>query len=283
MQIFKIRGSNEAVVGIVTAVLFLGLLVSVLALIQTVYVPRWMEQKEADHMEIVRDQFSQLKFAIDIQLANEQPYTPIATSITLGSKELPFFMSQRSYGSLEITSNEFTVEITDETGYNWSKPLGTIKYTSSNAYFLDQSFIYECGSVITSQSDGNSISIKPVFIPVNEITKVNIFFTLVNISGVGHKTGYGGFDSTAIQTEYCNCTPKTEIINNSRFINISTAYAKSWSDFVNSSLKKELTYNVDFMLYVTDDKLSIEFINDYPDVHLELKTIYTQIGPGWIE
>ena len=242
MRIRIIKESNDAVVGIVTAVLLLGLFISVIALIQTVYVPNWMEQKEAEHMEIVRDQFSQLKFAIDIHSANKQPYTPIATTITLGSREYPFFMSQRSFGSLEIISDDLSVNITYNdtvTGTYKSRffDLGSIKYSSNNAYFIDQSFIYESGAVITSQSDGDSISIKPVFVPVNESGEIIIYFTIINISSVGSKTFYGGYDSIAIQTEYCNCTENQIIkINNTKYINISTPYANSWGIYLNSSL-----------------------------------------------
>lgn len=289
MGINNIKESNEAVVGIVTAVLLLGLFISVIALIQTVYVPNWMEQKEAEHMEIVRDQFSQLKFAIDIHSAIEQEYTPIATTITMGSKELPFFMSQRAYGALEIISDEFNVNITNITGSYRTYNLGTIKYSSDNAYFIDQSFIYESGAVITSQSEGNSISVKPVFIPENISGEIVIHLTLINITGVGNKTAYGGYDSIAIQTEYYNCTKNEDIdIPNIEYINITTTYANSWSNFINSSLKKELNYyeneDGDFEIIPINDGFSIKFIKPIKvEVDLIFKNIYAQIGPGWVE
>jgi hypothetical protein len=291
MGLNNIKESNVAVVGIVTAVLLLGLFISIIALIQTVYVPNWMEQKEAEHMEIVRDQFSQLKFAIDINSAIEQEYTPIATTITLGSKELPFFMSQRSYGALEIISDEFNVNITNITSSNSNfysnYDIGSIKYSSDNAYFIDQSFIYESGAVITSQSDGDSISVKPVFITENISDEIVIHFTLINISGVGNKTAYGGYDSIAIQTEYCNCTKNKDIeIPNTKYINITTSYANSWSNYINSSLKKVLDYyennQGDYEIIPINDGLSIYFYNTIK-IDLKFITIYAQIGPGWVE
>ena len=292
MQIIKLLDSNEGVVGIVTAVLLLGLLLSVLALIQTVYVPNWMEQKEAEHMEIVKDQFSQLKFAIDIHSAIEEEYTPIVTTITLGSRELPFFMSQRAYGVLEIIPDEFNINITyNKSGVDnyTTYELGIIKYSSDNAYFIDQSFIYECGAVITSQSDGNSISIKPIFMPINNTDEdnINIYFTIVNIAAVGNKTSYGGYDSIGIQTEYCSCNNNKYInINKTKYINITTPYASSWRNYVNSSLKKKLDYGEEedfvFPQPETDDRLIIYFPNQI-DVNLKINTIYAQIGPGWVE
>ena len=111
----KIKKMDDAVVGIIATFLITGLIVIVISLIQTVYMPKWMEQTEADHMDVVSDQFSQLKFAIDTQSALQQPNIPISTSITLGNKEMPFLMSSRSYGSLEILPDKCMVTITNAT------------------------------------------------------------------------------------------------------------------------------------------------------------------------
>jgi len=57
----SIKYSNEGAAGMVAAVLLIGLLFSFIAFIQAVYVPQWMEQKEAEHMEQVAIQFTQFK------------------------------------------------------------------------------------------------------------------------------------------------------------------------------------------------------------------------------
>ena len=101
----KLKNSDEGVVGIVVAVLLIGLLFSVVSLVQTVYVPKWMEQKESEHMDEVAVQFSQLKYAIDTHSATEQINNPISAAITLGSRELPYLMSTRAFGHLEILEN----------------------------------------------------------------------------------------------------------------------------------------------------------------------------------
>ena len=76
MKLRSLKDQDHGVVGIVVAFLITGLIVIVISIVQTVYVPKWMEQAEADHMEIVADQFSQLKFAIDTQSAIRKPDTP---------------------------------------------------------------------------------------------------------------------------------------------------------------------------------------------------------------
>jgi hypothetical protein len=285
LKLRKINCSDYGVVGIVVAVLLIGLLVSVVSLIQYSYVPKWMEEKEAEHMDTVLNQFSQLKFAIDSQSASNQTNTPIATSITLGSKELPYLMSMRSYGRLEIISNACTITINSNTA-NKTIHLGIIKYTSANAYYIPeekQAYVYEAGSIITSQTKGNSISIKPSFKPVKNDNK--IIFSAVNITGAGEKISYGGYDTVPIQTEFTT-TNLFDQFNETKNISIDTSYPVAWSVFLNSSLKAtEYDYGYDYTIASTDDNVTIEFIANpiYPDVQLNLIDILGQIGPGWVE
>jgi len=44
-----INSSDEAVVGIVVAILLIGLAISITVMINNVYVPQWLEEEEAAH------------------------------------------------------------------------------------------------------------------------------------------------------------------------------------------------------------------------------------------
>ena len=46
MNIKQIKNSDDAVVGIVVAILLIGLLLAVISIVQTVFVPNWMERKK---------------------------------------------------------------------------------------------------------------------------------------------------------------------------------------------------------------------------------------------
>ena len=274
----KIEKSEYGVVGIVVAVLLIGLMVSVVSLIQMVYVPKWMEQIEAEHMDEVNAQFSQLKFAIDTQSSTSQLNTPIASSITLGSKELPYLLSVRAFGQLEILSDSFTLNIMNSSDtYTYS--FGTIKYSSSNAYFLDQTFIYEAGAIIISQQEGNMISVKPSFNVVNNGGVKNISIFIADINGIGGKTTGSGYGTTAIQTEYTGFF-NVDMQDISQ-ITINTSYPNAWSIYLDWVLKKVLSYT-DYMISINTDGLSIQFFNS-PDVDLKIVNINAQIGAGWIE
>lgn len=295
MRLRKFTKSNEGVVGIVVAVLLIGLLVSVVSLLQYMYVPKWMEETEAKHMDDVLIQFSELKFAIDIQIANNITNSPIATSITLGSEKLPFLMSMKAYGSLGIYSNSCNITIDYNSGASTLLVnLGTIRYTSANAYYIPeekQSYIYEAGSIITNQTSGESISIGPSFKPAIDPDK-KIIFRLVNIIGIRDKVTFGGYDTVPIQTEFFNSTifpPIPDI----KFMNITTSYPQAWIVFLNSSLKaggylhSNFTHLNDYFLDYDeiDDHVRIKFFAnpDFPDMELYLNEIKAQIGPGWIE
>ena len=285
-MIKKFIKSDNGVVGIVVAVLLIGLIVAVVSLIQAVYVPKWMEEREAEHMDQVVTQFAQLKLAIDTHVANEQPLTPIASPITLGNKELPYLMSLRAYGSLEILGalySNYNITIRDnELNTLFNRSFGTIKYSSMNGYFIDQSYIYENGAFITSQREGNMLSMKPS-ISVDKDSKT-ITFTMVDIIPVGGKTNGGGYGTTSILTEYKNTSyndsiNKTDfVIDNVYYIDISTNYYNAWDIYINSILKNK----IDEFSIVPGNDLSIYF--DTPiTIKYKIVEIYAQIGPGWVE
>jgi len=291
----KLSLSTHGVVGIVVAVLLIGLLVSVISIIQAAYIPKWMEEKEADHIEKVLVQFSELKLAIDTHTINRENNTPIATSITLGSKEFPFLMSTRAYGSLEIIDDNCTINIAydNESGnitYKESKEykLGIIKYTSYNAYYIPQekqSFVYESGAVITSQTSGNSISVRPSF-KLSLIPTERISFKIIDISSYANKTAYGGYDTVPILTEYDSSVYDNSINYNNarvRFINITSSYSNAWFIFLDSSLKKEgYIKDNDYEIYQFGNTIVLKLLNS-PEFELTVIGINAQIGPGWVE
>jgi hypothetical protein len=293
MQIKNFKNSNDAVVGVVVAILLIGLIVCVVSIIQTQYIPKWMEQTEAEHMDEVADQFAQMKSAIDTQgvIGSNQPtqhtsISTISTGITLGSREFPFLMSTRAFGSLNILPDtSFIVVITDHNGRTSINKSATIQYSSSNAYFLDQSYIYEAGAVILSQDDGDIILTKPTFSVIRENT-ANISFTIINISKVGEKGSINGYGTYPIQTEYSS--NESSIINNVATITIYTKYPNAWSLFINGTLiNGGLEYGNDYTMdsSINEGKVIVTFTNPSLPVNLNLQVIKiaTQIAPGWVE
>jgi hypothetical protein len=239
-------------------------------------------------MEVVADQFAQLKSAIDTQAAIQQTHIPISTSIVLGNKEIPFLMSVRSFGSLDILSDTCRMVVKTKLGStDFNKSLGTIKYESLNAYYLQQTYIYEAGAVILSQYQGNIMSIKPTF-SVDKEKNVTISFTIINISKIVGKTSSSGYGTIPIQTDFLNINNLPTIMNVTN-ISIFTNYQNAWYNFINGTLiKAGLNYNgygTNYTINISkEDRLLVEF-KPVVTVHLNIKLIEVeaQIAPGWIE
>jgi len=282
----KIENSNEGVVGIVIAVMLIGLLVSVVSIVQIVYVPKWMEQKESEHMDEVAAQFAQLKYAIDTHSATKQQYNPISASITLGSSELPYLMSVRSYGNLDLLENSYKVKIIKNSTVNYTFDIGTIKYSSFNAYYIDQEYAYECGGIILSQTVGNTFFIKPSLHVVNE-KNVDIYFNIINISTLAKKGSISGYGIYPIQTEFIDSVTLTEIENISSIV-FDTNYITSWYSFLNGTLINAglnyYGYGTNYTIESSDNQVVLEFDDSITvDLHLNFINIGAQIAPGWIE
>lgn len=284
------KSTDDAVVGIVTAILIIGLVAAVISIVQTTYVPKIMEQREAEHMDKVAEQFASLTSVIDGQAAEEKKGIPIATSVTLGSRELPFLVSSKSYGTLEILENSCNITIRNQTKTQ-TYHLGTITYSSANAYYIDQSYTYETGAMIVSQTPGNLMMIPPEFlIEYNGSSNLSITFNVVNISSIPQKMMAAGFGSYPIQTEFREIST---IINYTQVenITIATRFSNAWSVLLNNSLTAAglnwAGYGTHFLLSDTGQATSLEFtgVADPLKVTLNFRIIEirAQIGPGWVE
>jgi len=263
----RIINSDEAVVGIVVTVLIIGLILSVLVMVNTVYVPQWTEGKEAAHMEEVSNQFTQLKYALDLQsIANDS--TTMSTSIVLGSREIPFFNSGRTYGSLEIEDNSCRIIVNrNGTSTSYSYLSDSIMYSSGNSRFVDQSYVYQAGALILNQLDSSIVYGMPSFF----ITTwgENMSFTIVNISGISGKTFVSGYGTYPIYTKCI--TSETTIpppITNVTNITVVTEYPNAWKMVFNNSL---VSYTYNGIEYGFDesysDRIIIEFSDDEGDYY----------------
>jgi hypothetical protein len=256
---------EEGVVGIVVTILLIGLILAVISIIQTVYIPEWMKQREAEHMDKVMDQFAHLKLGIDTLSLTSQRGIPISVPITLGSRELPFFVTSRAFGSLNLLQDACQITISNAThSFNYS--LGVIKYTSSNAYYLDISFVYEAGGVIKSQEGESLMIIKPGFSVANN---TYISFVIVNISSIG-STSITGYGTHPIEMEYLDSSTFT--VYSAESISINTSYTQAWRLFLNQTLKK-------FPHSLKDGE--VRFPTVKPNIIVRFIETKAQISPGW--
>ena len=286
MERKKLKNSDDAVVGIIVAILLIGLFITVISIVQTEFVPNWMQQIEADHMDVVSAQFDQLKFAIDIQAVLNITDNPISVPITLGSNNIPILQSERASGAIEIIENEIEINITHNESNVMtvtSFSLGIIKFTSFNNYYLNQEIIYESGSLIKNQDDGNIMYVYPKLVETyNDSNVINLSFTIVNIRGVGDKLVASGHGNFPIQVEFSEDSTSYSM-NQVYYLNITSSNNESWFIFMNKKIN-ELELNVPPPQNI-GNTISIDFESEPRIVNIFVKhnEIYAQVAPGWIE
>lgn len=284
MKKYVSKTTDNAVVGVVTAVLLIGLIVAVVSLVQTVYIPKIMEQREAEHMDKVSEQFTYLTSVIDGQAADQSKNLPVATSITLGSKELPYMLSIKAFGTLQILDNARYINITLSDNTVKSFPIGVISYSSVNGYFLDQTYTYEAGAMIVSQTEGNLMMVRPgLFMKYDSPHNIlNITFDVVNITSVGQKTIASGFGTYPIQTEFSQVSTNVTYAA-IKEMRIETPLSNAWFMFTDSLLKTLVNENQ----YVISDTGHSLVLNGFSsmtvNVVFKIIDIHAQIGPGWVE
>ena len=275
------KDNTVAVVGVITAILMLGLVVSIFSIIQTVYVPQWMLELESDHMDEVAGQFAELKHTLDIQMYSPTyQKIPVTTPLTLGSQDIPYFLSQKSSGTMRLYDNNAQIDIIGDTVK--SCEIGTIEYASRNSYFIDQKFIYETGALIMYQSQGSLLLSKP-FISISNQDSINLSMTVVDIASVGGKTSETGSNTCTLLTNYSSSQDYT--IENTTEITIKTEYLRPWYDYINETFSDhQFTEGQDYTITQTDDEIIIDLQSMPGPVQVMLTkiTMNVQIAPGWV-
>jgi len=275
-MIFKKFSMKEcAVAGVIEALLLVALASIIISTIQLVYIPQIMEEREAEHMDEVSNQFSSLKSMIELQAITNSS-APISTMITLGSKELPYFISARGYGEISVPdagSEKIKVISFDSGIYNYD--LTSIKYEAYNSYFVDQIYTLEGGGVIVKQLNGEPVMRVDPSISVKNTTKIEIQYNLPIIMGFPGKNLTYGPGKCFIRTNWSK--GDTDNIKNISSINISTQYPQAW----NKSFYNMLGNNVNYEQGNSYLKIS----KKVKKINLDIKYyyIYTQIGHGWIK
>lgn len=267
-----------AVTSVIIALLLFGLIISSLVTIQTVYVPRWIEQDEGLHMHEVADSFAGLKHAIDIQTIS-QDKIPVSTPITLGVEIHSFLTSTRSYGSLWLLSDEVTIKFANDTE-QFSYIIGTIKYKSTNNYYVNQQYILEAGGLIINQSQGNIMSTDPS--RVLKSGDFEVAFTFINISDLGDKTSISGYGTYSLQTNYSDTSSQNILDVDSIVVN--TNYPNAWHLFLNNTFQDlGYSYSTDFTITVAGSFVTVEIDPGIVvDISVDIVKIFTQISPGWV-
>jgi succinate dehydrogenase hydrophobic anchor subunit len=234
MQIKKFKKSDNAVVGIFTVVLIISLIIGVVAVVNTVYVPQWMKQAEFQHMNQVSNQFAQLKYALDIQSITNGS-SAIGSLVTMGTIEIPFLGVHQSFDELSIPSKSCILSIANQTGFYSSYTTDSIKFTSHNTNFVDQSYIYEAGTLILDQAEESVLLARPSILATQYGENLSITF-INTTAGTGSNNFASGRGTFPIYSQIIQNNKQYTVIHNVTNITIQTDYSNAWYQVFNASL-----------------------------------------------
>jgi hypothetical protein len=287
---------DEGVAGVIEALLIVALVAVVISTIQLVYIPQVMNQREADHMDNVANQIAYLKSVIDTQaltgsVSTNAPlsHVPMSSMITLGSRELPYFVTARAFGELTVLNNVGEIRVDDNIPI---ATLTSIRYEAFNSYFVNQIYALEGGGIIVKQPDGDpvmradpSISIKNL----SSIKTIELEYYLPKIIGISGKNTTSGTGKCFIRTNYSSCQPTTNNpIYTGQSIIIKSEYFNAWNESLNGLLGEEIkTVTIKIGSDPTDPTKKVVLIyakNPTYIINLKLTIvdIECQIGPGWV-
>jgi hypothetical protein len=299
----KINGfikDRNAVAGVIEALLIIALVAMILAFIQLHYVPEIMTQREADHMDDVTNQFSHLKSVIEIQsmmgvVESDNPiaYSPMSSPITLGSKELPYFVSARGLGRVNIVdrndAGDYRVHVDPPVAYfSDGIPLTSVKYTAYNTYYLNGNRMYfalEGGGLVIKQHEGEVMRIKPPITAENTTTQIKLYYTIPLLKGVpGKNISVTGYKDCYLRTNYTKYYTHS---NTATEVYIYTEYPYAWNqsligndtgilwDYYNNGY-----INVELEESTTPNR--IEITPGTKNIYLEFTIVEVgiQVGPG---
>jgi len=235
------RGQSAAV-GTILAIM---VILTLLTVVTTRWIPVWVEGREADHAAIIDAQFAELKKTLDQQALIATPGAGVGNPITLGQPGVPVF-APGSSGTINngafgagLVQNKLTFQ--NETQLFNQTAYGGIKYSTLNTRFIQQAHLFEFGGVIINQTDGQLMKSGPSFTFDNSSGATQLRLTLISLAGDG--TTFSGDDTITIRTSLLFAPIVTEVNFTTPtvfWLNITSESAGSWSVFLNKTISSRL-------------------------------------------
>jgi len=227
------RPRDDGLSEVVGFVLLLGVIVVALSLYQVYGVPAAGREAEIQHMNMVKDRFVDYKIALDSLWVNNRSGVLLSTAFDLGTGapatggtafSFPILTPAGSGGTVRVREGGANLTVTaQKEGEEISTliqdlPLGNLTYTSSNHYWVDQTWTYQMGAVFLSQEGGTTVRVGPPLSIDKENDTVSVHITPVNITGSAYLAGSG---PVRIETRLLNTEPYDNLTGNFPWVNIS--------------------------------------------------------------
>lgn len=241
--------NNEGVASTVGTIMALMVFLAFLSMFTSQYVPVWMEENEASHMNVVYSQFANLKQSVDIQvqagLILGSSQVQIFSPIKLGANGIPMFAAPTpGYLSIHRTTSYDNVSFSfgaaaSIMNYN-STTGGTVSLNVPNRYYVKQELAYENDALILKQPDGQYMKASPQFI-VDKVGASSFHISYTQLDIRGDDSSYVGYGTRGIQTtlKAASTTTFTNLTAGYRpylCIDHTTWYEGAWNSSFNQTL-----------------------------------------------
>ncbi len=204
--------SDDALSEVIGFILIIAILMIFLSLWMVYVVPAEGRQQEIEHMNYVRNWFTQYKVTADslwINHDDDKSLTGItfSNSLVLGSQGgatqagglfLPVMSPVGSTGAIVVTNKSEFITIN---GGSDTFPLAILEFETTNNYWIPQSYYYQMGGVFLRQPAGTVARVAPL---INFNLEGNDA-AIVNISSRA-KSGMSGQGPVRIDTELNHVT-----------------------------------------------------------------------------
>jgi hypothetical protein len=160
-MIRQLRKDKRGVTAVVTFVLLMSVALIFIGNWLNTAIPKWGNADELDHIMEVQNQFVSIRATVNALADSDQTGFLIPNTVTLGTPGEAFKGVARANGDLTFDPLESSIIL------NQTSPAttliatkGNLRFNSYNAYYPDQSVVFESGAIIRYQS-GNSVMIAP--------------------------------------------------------------------------------------------------------------------------
>ena len=196
-----VSSRDDALSEVVGFVLLLALIVVALSLYQVYGVPAAGRENEIAHMNQVKDRFVDYKIALDSLWLNDREGVLISTAFDLGTGaattagsalSFPILSPAGSGGTLVVKSGgaNLTIKGNGNTLLQ-DLPLGSLSYTSSNHYWVDQTWTYQMGAVFLTQEGNTTVRVAPSISVASVDGNISLDITPIRLEGSATIAGSG--------------------------------------------------------------------------------------------
>lgn len=255
-----IKRDKEGVASTVGTIVALLVFLTFLTLFTNTYIPIWMKENEKNHMDVVLNQFGDMKGKVDSLIVNAQvtgrPTINMYQPLTLGSDGVPVFATAtagyvflKPGGPLNQVESgvrqyfNFTLE-----GSTTPRPFdqsggGSVEFYGPNRYYVQQWYTYENGALLIYQLDGTAMRASPslVFTKSTVDQSIDVQFDQVDIIGTNSSISGQGSGGVIIDLLYhdsqtyniCTKTGDTTSTDNGVLVmKFMTRYNDVWFDII---------------------------------------------------